>query len=70
MQKGDYNHTKREVGLCLFGCVSLCAVLEDRLSRQQVENESERERLQSLTAKLEAHISQQSRQMEQVCGCL
>ena len=42
------------------------AVLEDRLSRQQAENEVERGRLQSLIAKLEAHVAQQSRQIEQV----
>ena len=42
------------------------AVLEDRLSRQQAENEVERGRLQSLIAKLEAHMAQQSRQIEQV----
>ena len=44
----------------------LNAVLEERLSRQQADNEQERERLQTLTAKLEAHIQQQSRQIEQV----
>ncbi len=32
---------------------------------QQAENDAERERLQSLVAKLEAHISQQGRSMEQ-----
>ena len=41
-------------------------MLEDRLSRQQAENEVERGRLQSLIAKLEAHVAQQSRQIEQV----
>lgn len=32
---------------------------------QQAENDAERERLQSLVGKLEAHISQQTRSMEQ-----
>jgi len=41
-------------------------VLEDRLRWQQAENEVERGRLQSLIAKLEAHVAQQSRQIEQV----
>ena len=40
-------------------------VLEERLLHQQVENEAQRSRLQDLVAKLEAHISQQSRYAEQ-----
>ena len=42
------------------------------MSRQQAENEAERGRLQSLIAKLEAHVAHQSRQIEQVrrsCMC-
>ena len=38
------------------------------MSRQQAENEVERGRLQSLIAKLEAHVAHQSRQIEQVRG--
>lgn len=41
------------------------AALEERLLRQQTENSAERERLQSLVAKLEMHISQQRKQIEQ-----
>ena len=41
-------------------------MLEERLNKQQLENEQERERLQTLTAKMEAHITQQARQLEQV----
>lgn len=41
------------------------AVLEERLVSQQAGNEAERERLQGLVAKLEAHISQQTKSVEQ-----
>ncbi len=54
------------MSVCLSCRLFVYSVLEDRLSRQQVENKQERERLQTLVAKLEAHISQQGRQIEQV----
>ena len=68
----ELSHTSMSVCLtvylsaCLSVCLSVCLVLEGRLSKQQLENEQERERLQTLTAKMEAHITQQARQIEQV----
>lgn len=42
----------------------LSPALEERLSKQQKETEIERQLLQVLVGKLEAHLSQQSRLME------
>lgn len=40
--------------------------MEERLIKQQLSNDLERDKLQKLIIKLEAHISQQSWQIEQV----
>ena len=42
--------------------------MEGRLVKQQFSNDQEREKLQGLIAKLEAHVYQQSQQIEHVCS--
>ena len=45
--------------------LSTCTALEERLVRQQAENNAERERLHLLIAKLESHVAQQSKSIDQ-----
>ena len=45
---------------------SVCAVLEERLTRVQCENDVERSRLQGLIAKMESNLADQNRQLEKV----
>ena len=40
--------------------------MEKRLTEQQIENEKERERLHSLLAKFERHISEKANELEKV----
>ena len=44
--------------------------MEERLTKQQFNNDLERDKLQMLIAKLEAHILQQSRQIEHVSAIM
>ena len=44
----------------------ILVVLQERLERQQHENEMERARLQGLIVKLESQLTDQSRTMEEV----
>ena len=51
--------------------VMVCDVLpglEERLLRQQSDCEQERSRLHGLIAKMESHVREQTRQIEQVLG--
>ena len=45
--------------------LSTCTALEERLVRQQAENSAERERLHLLITKLESHIAQQGKTIDQ-----
>lgn len=44
--------------------LNILSALEAQLTKQKAENDSERERLQTLIAKLESHVSQQNKRIE------
>lgn len=52
--------------LTLSASLPLCPVLQERLAREQRDMEEERGRLQEMVGRMEARLTEQSRQLEQV----
>jgi len=50
----------------MYSNLSLYLVMQERLERQQHENEQEHAKLQGLVTKLEIQLTEQTRQMEEV----
>lgn len=54
------------MGLRIRHIIYCILVLQDRLNKQQEDNDQERQRLQELVARLETQIREQTRMLEEV----